>query len=157
MVVTVGELDRDIYAELVRMGAARRNPDGEHVITNTAEARSQTILPKVLDRHGKAGWLLCAVNGMECYVFRALPPGQRAEYKVLSPADMDRLALQGLEKAGIAAFSGMDLGKPVMQILDPSKARIQEVLPAVLAGLAGEGWQLAAVNGPQLYIFARLT
>lgn len=154
-VVTVGELDRDIFAELSRLGAARQNDDGEYTITDTHAARSQSILPKVLDRRGKDGWLLCAVNKMECYVFQSLPSGQRAQYKVLSPADMDKLALRQLEAAGVAGFAGVDQGRPVMQILDPARARIQEVLPAVLAGLAEDGWLLAAINGPQLYIFAR--
>lgn len=156
LVLTVRELDREIYEELARMGAARRRPEGDYVITDTAAARSQNILPRVLDLRGKDGWLLCAVNRMECYIFRALPGGKQAEYKVLTPADMDRLALQRLEKAGLASFSGLEGGKPVMQIIDPAKARIQEVLPAVLGDLASEGWQLAAINGPQLYIFARL-
>jgi hypothetical protein len=74
---------------------------------------------------------------------------------VFTPGDMDRMSLQTLEANGVAAFAGMDEGKPVMQILDPARARIQEVLPAVMQNLAADGWQLAAVNGPQLYIFAR--
>lgn len=154
-VVTVAELDRDIFAELSRLGAARQNDGGGYTITDTHAARSQSILPKVLDRLGKDGWLLCAVNKMECYIFQALPAGRRAEYKVLSPADMDKLALVRLEAAGVAGFAGVDQGRPVMQILDPSRARIQEVLPAVMGAIAEEGWQLAAINGPQLYIFAR--
>jgi hypothetical protein len=156
-VVTVGELDRDIFAELTATGAARPDEGGGFSITDIAAARSQVVLPKVLDRHGAGGWLLCAVNKMECYIFRALPAGSRAQYKVLTPADMDRLALKHLEAAGFAAFSGMDGGKPVMQILDPARARIQEVLPAVMDELATDGWQLAAINGPQLHIFARHT
>jgi hypothetical protein len=154
-VVTVGELDRAIFDELQRAGAAKPAADGGYTITDMAAARSQTVLPKVLDRHGKSGWLLCAVNKMECYIFARLPAGERVEYKVVTPGEMDRLSLQLLESSGVAAFSGMDQGKPVMQILDPARARIQEVLPAVMQDLAAEGWQLAAVNGPQLYIFAR--
>ena len=156
-VVTVGELDRAIFDELQRTGAAKTAADGGYTITDTKAARSQTVLPKVLDRLGKAGWLLCAVNKMECYIFRCLPAGERVEYKVVTPGEMDRMSLQSLEAAGVAAFAGMDDGKPVMQILDPARARIQEVLPAVMQGLASDGWQLAAINGPQLYIFARHT
>jgi hypothetical protein len=154
-VVTVGELDRAIFDELQRTGAARPADDGGYTITDTAAARSQTVLPKVLDRHGKGGWLLCAVNKMECYIFRRLPDGERVEYKVVTPGEMDRMSLQSLEASGVATFAGMDGGKPVMQILDPARARIQEVLPAVMHGLSADGWQLAAINGPQLYIFAR--
>jgi hypothetical protein len=65
-VVTVGELDRAIFEELARIGAARPEAGGGYAITDTAAARSQSILPTVLDRHGKSGWLLCAVNKMEC-------------------------------------------------------------------------------------------
>ncbi len=155
MVVTVSELDRSIFDELTRIGAARPGNDGGFTVTDIEAAKSQAILPKVLDRYGMSGWLLCAVNKMECYIFRALETDRRVEYKVLTPADMDRAALQILEATGVAGLSGMDGGKPVMEIRDPARARIQEVLPAVIGGLADEGWRLAAINGPQLYIFAR--
>lgn len=153
-VMTVAELDAEIYAALVKSGAAEpvAGKVGEYRILDRDAARSSQIMPTVLDRHGAKGWRLVAVNRMECLIFER---GPKVRYRVISPADLDRRALIALEAAGHAAFVGFDAGQPQLEITAPEQARIQTVLPQVLSDIGAEGWRLAAVTGPQLYIFTR--
>ncbi|MCB1416983.1 MAG: hypothetical protein KDJ64_11285 [Nitratireductor sp.] len=156
-VVTVSELDRMVYDELVRENAARAESGepGRYVITNKKLAHSGVVMPKVLNPLGKKGWVLEAVNKMECYIFSRAQPAVAVEYKVLTPADLDRSAVLKLEKSGALALHHFEGQTPAMEVVDASAAKIQNVLPALLEELADEGWRLSAVSGPQLYFFTR--
>ena len=156
-VVTVSELDRMVFDELVREDAARAEPSetGKYVITNKKLAHSGVVMPKVLNRLGKKGWVLEAVNKMECYIFSCLQPAAPVEYKVLTPADLDRSAITRLEKSGALALHHFEGKTPAMEVVNASAAKIQNVLPELLGDLAADGWRLRAVSGPQLYFFTR--
>ena len=156
-VVTVSELDRMVFEELVRENAARAEPGepGKYVITNKKLAHSGVVMPKVLNRLGKKGWVLEAVNKMECYIFSCPQPAIAVEYKVLTPADLDRSAIVRLEKSGALALHHFEGQTPAMEVVDASAAKIQNVLPELLGAIADEGWRLRAVSGPQLYFFTR--
>ena len=102
MVATVGEIDAAVYALLERDGAARpvAGKPGSYEILDIAAARSQTVLPKILDAFGREGWKLIAVNRAECWIFER-PKSKRGrrhwQYLVASPADIDAVALRTLE------------------------------------------------------------
>jgi len=42
-----------------------------------------------------------------------------------------------------------------LEVHSAEQAKIQNVLPKVLATVGKDGWELAGINGPQLYIFKR--
>ena len=156
LAITVTELDRLVYDELVKIGAASvpENGSTEYVITDREKAKSQNILPKILNPLGKKGWELRAVNKMECYVFKRSEP---VEYKVLTPPDMDRIGMRLLQEGGHLELSGFEGEIPKLEITSPKDARIQNVLPRVLDEIENDGWNLVAINGPQLYFFTRPT
>lgn len=154
LVITVGELDELVNRQLVKDNAARKPNKGEqtYVITDKEKARSNLIMPKVLDPYGKEGWNLVAVNKMECYIFRQ---GAPVEYRVETPPDIDRLAIRYLQSQGHLKLSGFEGQTPALEVINPEAAKIQLVLPNVLSEYEKEGWKLAAINGPQLYFFIR--
>lgn len=156
-VITVSELDKMVYDKLVELGAAKRSPKGhnQYEITDTAVAQSSNILPKVLNDIGKTGWLLTTINKMECYIFSRAIKRTPIEYKVMTPPQMDDIAISHLELAGHASMETADDGSRNLEIHKAEHAKIQNVLPKVLAAIGADGWTLAAVNGPQLYIFSR--
>lgn len=155
-VITVTELDQMVFRQLVRDGAAKASVGnaGSYVVTDREKALSGNILPKVLNTLGRDGWRLAAVNKMECYIF-CRDRDSRYEYKVLTPADLDRAGLKLLEERGALSLKSLENGTPTIEINEPEKATIQQVLPALLAEQAGQGWDLASVSGPQLYFFVR--
>ena len=156
-VITVSELDQMVYAKLLELGAAKRSKSGhnQYEITDTQAAQSGNILPKILNPLGKIGWSLTAVNKMECYIFARSKKRIPVEYKVLTTHDMDKLAITYLELAGYASFETADDGSKNLEIHEAQNAKIQNVLPKALSTLSEDGWGLAAINGPQLYIFSR--
>ncbi len=159
LAVTVTELDRLVYDHLKGQGAARadaESPDS-YVITDIEKAKSQVVMPAVLNRFGEEGWKLVAVNKMECFLFCKAENGERFEYKVLAPNDLDKLALGQLDQDGHLKVSTGEGDVPTVEITDPQKARIQDILPRVLDTIAVDGWQLVAISGPQLYFFTRVT
>lgn len=153
----MSELDKMIYAKLVELGAAKKSERGhnQYEITDTKAAQSGRILPKILNPLGKIGWSLTAINKMECYIFERTKPRVAVEYRVLTPAQMDDIAITHLELSGHASIKTEEDGSKNLEIHQAEHARIQNVLPKVLAAIAEEGWTLAAINGPQLYIFSR--
>ncbi len=157
LVKTVTQIEAEVFEQLAAAGAARADPKnpGSYIVTDKQMAQSQNIMPKVLDPLGREGWLLCAVNRMECYMFRRLPVNQMVEYRVLSPADLDRMALDRLQQDGSMRLNAFEGATPVLEVTDPAAIRIQDVLPQTLGELARDGWFLTTVNGPQLYFFAR--
>lgn len=112
-------------------------------------------MPLVLNKYGKAGWRLVAVNKMECFIFNRPLERRRLEYKVLTPADLDKRAIALLKQEGAADVVSDEDNQPLLQISDPYKAKIQNILPKALLALSREGWSLAAINGPQLHFFVR--
>ena len=156
-VITVTELDQMVYKRLRIEGAAKPSKDeaSGYVITNKEAALSQNIMPKVLNSLGKNGWRLTAVNKMECYIFTRDGNKSAVEYKVMTPGDLDRMAMENLEKTGALRLNRFEGLTPAMEIVEPEAASIQKVLPEVLVKIGEDGWQLCAVSGPQLYIFSR--
>lgn len=154
MVISVGELDELVNRQLVKDNAARKPAKGEssYVITDREKARSSIIMPKVLNPFGKKGWNLVAVNKMECYIFHK---GEPVEYRVETPPDIDRISIKHLQAHGHLKLTGFEGQIPALEVTNPSAAKIQNVLPAVLGEYEKEGWKLAAINGPQLYFFMR--
>ncbi len=154
LVVSVGELDELVNRQLVKDGAARKPKKGEtsYVITDREKARSSIVMPRVLNPLGKEGWNLIAVNKMECYIFER---GNPVEYRVETPPDIDRLSIRHLQAGGHLKLTGFEGQAPALEVTNPAAAKIQAVLPHVLDGYKQEGWQLAAINGPQLYFFIR--
>jgi len=157
MVITVSELDQMIYESLLKQKAAKKMEKGKtnYVITDKDKARSQVILPKVLNPLGKKGWRLCAVNKMECFIFEKILPRTEVEYKVVVPPELDKIALSKLQKDGHLKFAGYEGEAPTMELTSSEDTKIQSVLPKVLAEFTSEGWELCAISGPQLYFFAR--
>jgi hypothetical protein len=155
-VLTIGELDQLVYAALLKEGAAKPSPDdpGRYIVTNREAARSTRIMPLVLNPYGAKGWRLLAINNMECFIF-AIDEASPVEYLVRTPPELDRDAMTGLAEAGYAIVTDDGEQKQSFEITSPDHARIQEVLPKVLAGIAAEGWELAAISGPQLYFFTK--
>ena len=155
-VLTVGEIDLLVHTTLVALGAAKviDEATGRYEITDVAKANSTNILPMVLNPHGKKGWRLRAVNRMECFIFE-VDENRPVEYMVSTPPDLDQLALKMLHEDGYAKYRVDDDGKQHFEITDPLNARIQSVLPEMLAAISESGWQLAAISGPQLYFFIR--
>ena len=155
LVVSVAELDRAVFEELQALGAAKPSPDdeGSYIVTDTKVAHSREIMPRIFDSLGRQGWVLVAVNKMECFIFERSARKQVVRYKVMTAADMDRAALKVLEMEGKLSVEADETDGQVVQIDDPQAARIQTVLPKVLGELADYGWSLAAISGPQLYIF----
>lgn len=153
-VKTVSELDQLVYEHLLNAGAAQKRAPGEtgYRILDRERARSTLVMPQVLNPLGQEGWRLVAVNKMESYIFER---GQPVEYLVQTPADIDKRSIRMLQKSGAMEVTGFEGEAPRMEITRPKEARIQIVLPQVLAELASEGWTLAAINGPQLYFFIR--
>lgn len=158
MVITVSELDQMVYEALLKQKAAKKMSKGEttYVITDKEKARSQVILPEVLNPLGKKGWKLTAINKMECYIFEKVMPRVEVEYKVITPPELDKMALSMLQKEGHLKFSGYDGESPKMELTSSKDTKIQSVLPKVLAEFTGEGWELCAISGPQLYFFTRI-
>ena len=157
MVVTVTELDLMVYKELRKSSAAKPSSSkpGTYVITDKEKAQSTIVLPKILNPLGKKGWRLCAVNNMECYIFRQEKPIKPLEYRVVTPPELDRMGLQNLEQGGHVKVSGFEGSVPTVEVTSPQHAQIQKVLPDILANFTEEGWELTAINGPQLYFFTR--
>ena len=153
-VVTVTELDRMVFSELEAVGAAKPNQDdpGTYIVTDKEKARTQTIMPVVFNRLGKEGWQLAGVNKMECFIFQK---EVAVEYLVHTAGDLDRMSLAALDKDGHLAVEKQEDAEPIVQIKDTQAAKIQVLLPAVLSEIGDDGWELAAVSGPQLYIFTR--
>ena len=143
---------------LKKQKAARSNPEkpGSFVITDVEKAKSQNILPFILDRYGKAGWKLQAVNKMECFIFGRTSSNHRFSYKVLTPADIDKMSVSLLQSQGAAELVVNEANQTTLQVTNPGKAKVQIILPKILDQLAVEGWSLTAITGPQLYIFTRL-
>lgn len=156
-VVTVSELDQMIYAKLVELGAAKRSSVGhnQYEITDTSVARSGNILPLVLNPLGKIGWALTAVNKMECYIFEREKIRTPVEYKVMTTAELDEIAIENLQLSGHATLTTGEGDSKNLEVHSAEHAKIQNVLPKVLATMAKTRWQLAGINGPQLYIFKR--
>ncbi len=157
-VLTVGEIDRQVYETLLALGAAKPPAvaGGRYEITDVAKARSGHIMPMVLNTYGAKGWHLRAVNRMECFIFE-VDPEKPVEYMVSTPPDLDQLALKMLQEDGFANYHVDAEGKQHYQITEPERARVQSVLPEMLMAIAESGWQLAAISGPQLYFFTRPT
>lgn len=155
-VLTVGEIDRLVFERLTDEGAAKPSTDhpDRYVVTDREKARSSRIMPIVLNEFGQLGWRLVAVNKMECFIF-AVDGEVPVEYRVLTPPDLDQMALSQLEDLGHARRLEGEGGAQNLEIPDPDQARIQKVLPRVLAKVGEDGWQLAAISGPQLYFFVR--
>ena len=158
LVRTVTEIDKEIFFALKKQGAARKNPEkgAAYIVTDIEKAKSQNIMPVVLDKYGRAGWRLLAVNKMECFIFGRALARPRFEYKVLTPADIDKMSVQVLKAQGAADLVVDENNESTLQVTDPENAKIQVVLPKVLSSLARDGWSLAAISGPQLYIFIRV-
>jgi len=157
LVVSVTELDKMIYKALQKQSAAKpskADPD-QYVITNKEKAKSQNVLPLILNPMGKKGWRLAAVNKMECYIFKRDKFSKPLEYLVCTPPELDHKGLQYLEKKGHLKMSGYEGKVPKLEITSPKQATIQKVLPEILGDYAKDGWTLAAVSGPQLYFFTR--
>lgn len=154
LVKTVSEIDLLVHKHLVKVGAAEKSADdsGQYRILDREKARSTIVMPKVLNPLGKKGWKLTAVNKMECYVFEKQEP---VEYSVLTPADIDKMSMRLLQKKGSLVLAGFEGETPTLELTDPAGAKIQDVLPEVLADYGNEGWRLAAISGPQLYYFTR--
>ena len=82
MVLTVSELDRAVFEELARIGAAKPGgAPGKYIVTDREAAKSSAIMPRVFDRFGAKGLRLLAVNKMECYIF-AHHAGRQFRYMV---------------------------------------------------------------------------
>lgn len=155
VIVTVSELDRLVYAELAKTGAAKPGEvAGTYVVIDREAAKSSVIMPKILDRMGAKGLRLLAVNKMECFIFAA-DEGARYRYRVLTPPEMDRVAIEILQVEGELALAGFEGKATAVEVLNPEAARIQTVLPKVLERVCEGGWELCAISGPQLYIFIR--
>ena len=157
LVRTVSEMDREVYSALRKAKAARPDPDqpGGYIVTDIEKAKSQAIMPEVLNKYGRVGWRLLAVNKMECFIFGRPLVREKLEYKVMTPTDMDKMSVTILRAEGAAEIAAEGTEDATLRIFDPAKAKIQNVLPKVLASLSREGWGLAAISGPQLYIFVR--
>ena len=91
---------------------------------------------------------------MECFIF-AQDEGARYRYRVMTPPEMDRVAIEILQGEGELALAGFEGRATALEVVNPDAARIQTVLPKVLARVCGEDWELCAISGPQLYIFIR--
>ena len=156
-VVTVSELDQMIYARLVELGAAKRSSVGhnQYEITDVSVARSDNILPQALNQLGKIGWSLTAVNKMECFIFERRKKRTPVEYKVMTTAALDEIAIENLQLAGHATLTTGEGDNKNLEVHSAEQAKIQNVLPKVLATVGKDGWELAGINGPQLYIFKR--
>lgn len=155
VIVTVSELDRQVYAELAKTGAAKPGEAaGTYVVTDREAAKSSVVMPKVLDRLGAKGLRLLAVNKMECFIF-AQDEGVRYRYRVLTPPELDRIAIGILQAEGQLSLAGFEGKATAVEVLDPEAGKIQTVLPKVLASVSDGGWELCAISGPQLYIFIR--
>ncbi|MCT4656494.1 MAG: DUF4177 domain-containing protein [Cohaesibacter sp.] len=157
LVRTVTEIDQQIYTALQSMKAAKPDPKNpnSYIVTDVEKAKSQTIMPFILNEYGKEGWRLVAVNKMECFIFVRDLSKAPVAYKVLTPADLDKAAIKILQTDGAAQVVSDENNEARLEISDPQKAKIQSVLPKVLGALAEEGWELAAISGPQLHIFCR--
>lgn len=136
MVLSVGDLDRQVFDLLCAQGAARpvEGKPQAFEISDVEKARSQNILPQVLDRYGGDGWRLCGVNKMECCIFsrpRRVQARKRYAYKVMTPADLDREALAWLSRRN--AVSVVEGEVTALEVSDLEQARIQVVLPQVLS------------------------
>jgi hypothetical protein len=155
-VLTIGELDQLVYNHLLSEGAAKPSADdpSRYEVLDREAARSTRIMPLVLNVFGAKGWKLTAVNNMECFIF-TIDDAQPVEYLVRTPPELDRDAMSTLAEAGYANVTDVGGEKQTFEITSPDHARIQEVLPKILADIAIERWQLAAISGPQLYFFTR--
>jgi hypothetical protein len=157
-VVSVSELDKLIFEQLVTEDAARpvEGEIGKYVVTDRKLAASTVVMPKILNRFGRSGWLLEAVNKMECYIFSRSMQATPVEYLVVTPPELDRLAITELEREGALRIIRTEEGSTqAVEVIQANAARIQSVLPQVLASIGHSGWKLCTVTGPQLYIFAR--
>ena len=154
MIKSVSELDLMVQKYLVRVGAAEKPSAGssQYKILDREKAKSTVVMPKVLNPLGKKGWRLVSVNKMECYIFEKHAP---VEYSVLTPAEIDKRSIRLLQQKGSLTLAGFEGETPKLELSDPSNARIQDILPEILADYGKEGWQLAAISGPQLYYFTR--
>ena len=154
LVLSVTELDRMVYQALRKQGAAKPPKKGasSYEITDREAAASVNILPKVLNPLGAKGWNLLAVNKMECYIFTR---GDAVEYRIETPAGMDRAGLNLLKDGGHLKLEGFEGQTPKLEITNSREATIQKVMPKILSSLSVDGWQLCAINGPQLYFFSR--
>lgn len=153
MVLTVSELDRAVFEELARIGAAKPSgAPGKYIVTDREAAKSSAIMPRVFDRFGAKGLRLLAVNKMECYIF-AHHAGRQFRYMVMTPPEMDRVAIEILQGNGQLAFAGVEGNSAAVEVINAEAGRIQVVLPQVLHKICGDTWELAAISGPQLYIF----
>lgn len=151
--MTVSELDRAVFEELARIGAAKPGgAPGKYIVTDREAAKSSAIMPRVFDRFGAKGLRLLAVNKMECYIF-AHHAGRQFRYMVMTPPEMDRVAIEILQGNGQLAFAGVEGNSAAVEVINAEAGRIQVVLPQVLHKICGDTWELAAISGPQLYIF----
>ena len=94
------------------------------------------------------------MNKMECFIFERTKNRQPVEYKVMVTSELDKIAVRQLHERGVVEVEN-DEGSASLHVKDAAQARIQDVLPDVLDEIAQEGWVLAAISGPQLYIFLR--
>jgi len=147
-----------VYEALLKQKAAKKMEKGEtnYVITDKEKARSQVVLPQILNPLGKKGWRLCAINKMECYIFEKTLPRSEVEYKIITPPELDKIAMGILQQDGHLKLSGYEGEAPKMELASSKETKIQSVLPKVLAKFTGEGWDLCAISGPQLYFFTRI-
>jgi len=158
MVISVSELDQMVFDALLKQKAAKKDAGSSsgYIITDKEKARSQTVLPHILNPLGRKGWRLCAVNKMECYIFEKVMPRVEVEYKVLTPPELDKMAMGILQSEGHLKLAGYEGEAPKLELSSSDSTKIQTVLPKVLAQMTGDGWELCAISGPQLYFFTRI-
>ena len=71
-VLTIADIDKLIFSRLVAQKAAEAIPNqpGKYKILDVEKAKSQVIMPEILNALGKEGWILAGVNKSDLYIFK---------------------------------------------------------------------------------------
>ena len=153
-VLTLQDIEADMYGMLGKDGVAKPVPGqpGKLRITNVTLARSENIMPRILNKYGKDGWKLTSINSSQLYIFSRRGT-DAVQYKVITLKALDAQIFGRLVKDKAAKAIPGQAGK--FKILDVNKAKSQSIMPAVLGDMAKNGWALSGINKAQLYIFSK--
>jgi len=93
-VLTLKDIDTLIFTRLVSEKAAEIIPKepGKFKILDVEKAKSQNVMPQVLDAFGKEGWSLSAVNKAQLYIFSRLSVANDEAKKETKPKAEKKVA-----------------------------------------------------------------